>query len=729
MEYDPFSAQFQADPFRVYRWMREETPVFYSRRWNFWALSRFEDVRAAALDPATFASFEGIDIDDTATDQSGPGFLPDLDNPRHDQVRAVVQPFFLPRRIAERESAVRATVRRLVDQWRQRGQVDLAAELAWPMPNEVFFDLLGLPTAAEAPQDRRQLERWVHELKDRVPDDHRLTPTAKAATAGIQAYFRALLLERRRNPRQDLVTGLVNAEIDGTPFAAEHLTPASEVLGLMMVLFLGGVESTAGLTGSVFKALADNPAQRELVRADPSLVPAAVEEAIRLFSPLALAGRTATRDVTLHGVRIPAGGRVVLVYAAANRDERRFADPDVFEVRRERMRHLGFSEGVHGCLGAPLARLEVQVALQEALPVLGDYTLTAPAVRYRTTPNMYVWSSLPVGFSRSARPAPARPPVRAGRELPAVPVVVEAKDAAADGVVVLSLRAQDGAPLPPWAPGAHIDLVMDGAPTRQYSLCGDPADRTRYRVGVLRDPSGGGGSRYVHDRLEVGQVVRARGPRNHFRFVEASDHLFIAGGIGITPLLPMLAAAQAAGRSWRLVYGGRSRASMAFLDELSRYGDRVTAWPQDEQGLLPLAELLDPPRPGTAVYCCGPEPLLAAVEKQCQNWPVGALHVERFAPARLTDPVRRDAFEVELRRSDLTLLVPPERSILSVLEQAGVGVLSSCSEGTCGTCETSVLQGEPDHRDSVLDAEERRRGDCMMICVSRSRGPRLVLDL
>ena len=270
MEYDPFSPAFQADPFPVYRWMRDEAPVFYSEKWNWWALSRFDDVRAAALDPDTFLSYEGIDIDDTAKDQSGPGFLPDIDNPRHDQIRRVVQPQLLPARIAEREDVVRATVRRLVDVWRSRGSVDIAQELAWPMPNAVFFDLLGLP---ESGPDRARLERWVHELKDRKPDDARLTPVAKAATAGIQSYFVDLLNERRRNPRPDLVTHLVTAEIDGVPFADEHIDAASEVMGLMMVLFLGGVESTAGLTGTLFKLLAENPDQRAILRERPGADP------------------------------------------------------------------------------------------------------------------------------------------------------------------------------------------------------------------------------------------------------------------------------------------------------------------------------------------------------------------------------------------------------------------------------------------------------------------------
>ena len=168
---------------------------------------------------------------------------------------------------------------------------------------------------------------------------------------------------------------------------------------------------------------------------------------------------------------------------------------------------------------------------------------------------------------------------------------------------------------------------------------------------------------------------------------------------------------------------------MAFLDELSRYGDRVTVAPQDETGLLDLAGLLGTPQEDTLVYCCGPEPLLNAVEQHCAHWPRRSLHVERFSAKPLTAPARAEAFEVVLGRSELTLTVPPDRSILSVVEEAGIGVLSSCAEGTCGTCETPVLEGEPDHRDSVLDDEERAANDCMMICVSRSCSSRLVLDL
>ena len=328
-------------------------------------------------------------------------------------------------------------------------------------------------------------------------------------------------------------------------------------------------------------------------------------------------------------------------------------------------------------------------------------------------------------------------------------LVVAHKVRAAEGVTVLDLRDPSAAPLPGWQPGAHIDLILPGPGlVRQYSLCGDPAEATTWRIAVLREASGRGGSRCVHDSLAEGSRVRARGPRNHFPLEPAGGYLFIAGGIGITPILPMIAAAEAAGTPWTLTYGGRTRASMAFRDELrSRYPEQVRLQPQDEMGLLDLDALLGGPSAGRLVYCCGPEPLLAAVESRCAAWPDGALHVERFAPraaqaspvpgesagaaaaGESARPAAAGAFEVELAQSRMLVDVSAETSILRAVEAAGVQVLSSCTEGICGTCETAVLDGVPDHRDSLLTPAERAAGDTMMICVSRSVTPRLVLDL
>lgn len=299
----------------------------------------------------------------------------------------------------------------------------------------------------------------------------------------------------------------------------------------------------------------------------------------------------------------------------------------------------------------------------------------------------------------------------------------------AEGVVSIDLAPRAG-PAPSWEPGAHLDLILPSGLTRQYSLCGDPEDRSALRIAVLRVADGRGGSREVHDRLRVGQTVEVRGPRNHFAFEGGGRQLFIAGGIGITPILPMVRLAERLGTEWRLVYGGRTAGSMAFAEELSRLGgDRVRLVPEDERGLIDLDRLLSAPGPDPpGVYCCGPEPLLRAVEARCaERWPRGTLRVERFAPSE-RPAAPNGSFEVTFAQSGVTCEVPPDRSILEVAEEQGIPVLSSCEEGTCGTCLTRVLEGEPEHRDSVLTEEEREAGEEMLICVSRCRGPRLVLD-
>jgi ferredoxin-NADP reductase len=304
---------------------------------------------------------------------------------------------------------------------------------------------------------------------------------------------------------------------------------------------------------------------------------------------------------------------------------------------------------------------------------------------------------------------------------------VARKQQLADGVCGLELTAPDGRRLPDWTPGSHIDLTFGDGITRQYSLCGDRWDAHTYQVAVLREPGGRGGSAYVHDELGEGDLVDIAGPRNNFALAPADRYLFVAGGIGITPLLPMLEQAELLGTPWQLLYGGRHRTSMAFLARLARWGDRVEVHPQDEDGVLDLGPVGDQP-PGTKVYCCGPEPLLDAVRAAAAHLPAGALRTERFVAAAMPPPARSTPFEIELARSGITVTVAPDASVLDAVAEAGVPILASCRQGICGTCETGVLDGVPDHRDSLLDDDERRRSDCFYPCVSRAASDRLVLD-
>lgn len=291
--------------------------------------------------------------------------------------------------------------------------------------------------------------------------------------------------------------------------------------------------------------------------------------------------------------------------------------------------------------------------------------------------------------------------------------------------VVLELEVADAFA---WEPGAHVDLLLPGGLIRQYSLCGDPMQRDRIRLAVLDEPESRGGSRFIARELEVGDAVQIDGPRNTFELGAAEEYVFIAGGIGITPLLPMIAEAERRAVPWRLAYYGRSHSTMAYLDELRSHGERVTIVSRAEGGNLLLDDYLASVPAGAAVYCCGPERLIDAVETASASRGFD-FHREYFVPKTQDIDSINTEFEVVLDYTGVTVKVPADRSILDVVEEAGVMVLSSCTEGTCGTCETRVLQGTPDARDSVLTADEQAAGDRMMICVSRCLGERLVLDL
>jgi ferredoxin-NADP reductase len=299
----------------------------------------------------------------------------------------------------------------------------------------------------------------------------------------------------------------------------------------------------------------------------------------------------------------------------------------------------------------------------------------------------------------------------------ALKLLVTAHEEIADGVVQLRL---EGHGLPRWEPGAHLDLVLPSGLVRQYSLCGDPEDTSSYTVATRLVPDGRGGSREVHEQVQEGTELEVRGPRNRFPLVEAASYVFVAGGIGITPVLPMLRALPE-GAEWRLLYCGRTRASMPFLEDVLKLGaDRVSVVAEDESGLPDLDAFFADAPEGATVYCCGPEGLMAAVEERAPD-----VRLERFTPRTSTDGNRE--FEVELARSGRTVTVPADTTVLAAIRTELPDTLYSCEQGFCGTCQQRVLEGEVDHRDELLTDGER--DDSMLICVSRARSERLVLDM
>lgn len=298
----------------------------------------------------------------------------------------------------------------------------------------------------------------------------------------------------------------------------------------------------------------------------------------------------------------------------------------------------------------------------------------------------------------------------------------------AEGVVEITMVSQDGGALPSWLPGAHVELQLANGLKRQYSLCGDPDATGGYTIAVLREPAGRGGSDFIHRHVRTGAPLRISSPRNLFPLETADRYVLIAGGIGITPLLAMVRELDRRKSDWRLFYGGRSRASMAFVDTLAEFGDRVAIHPQDECGLLPLERMIGNPIQDQLVYCCGPASLIDAVSKIGTRWPINPVHCERFGPAASVE-LDSSAFEIQLHRSGDVLQVPADMSILDVLEGHGIQVPSSCRQGTCGTCEVGIVSGEVDHRDSILTEDERLSNESLFVCCSRAKSPRLVLDV
>lgn len=300
----------------------------------------------------------------------------------------------------------------------------------------------------------------------------------------------------------------------------------------------------------------------------------------------------------------------------------------------------------------------------------------------------------------------------------------------AHDVVELRLTRAAGGALPTWEPGAHVELVLPSGLRRAYSLCGDVTDAEAWTVAVHRVPEGRGGSREIHETALVGRELEVRGPVNRFPLVPAQGYLLLAGGIGVTPLLPMARELTARGLPWRLILGARDRSRLVYAEELVALGgDRVLLVPQDELGLPDLAAELAATPPAHAVYACGPQPMLDAVTALCRTPDsTRVLHLERFTSADQLGTAGGE-FEVVLGRSGLRLTVPADRSVLDVVREKLPDIPYSCEEGYCGSCETAVLAGLPDHRDTVIEPSERSTATTMMICVSRCDSPVLELDL
>ncbi|WP_432974119.1 cytochrome P450/oxidoreductase [Dactylosporangium sp. CA-233914] len=735
--FDHHSAECTANPVSYYRAFRESCPVGHTdAHGGFVYTTRYADVVRIARDDDAFSSARTTagGAGTAIVIPRGPGleqYPIELDPPDATAYRDLINPLLTQDAVARLGPMVARHATRIIDTFITEGSVDFVRDLTNPLPAAVTLDWLGF-----AEEDWGRLAGPIHDIFAALPGTERAIRGAEGL-AYMEQRIRELIRLRRAEPGEDAVSYLVaQRRPDGEPFGEDELV---SVIGLLIA---GGVDTTTSLTGSVLVHLSRHPAQRQRLIDSPDLLDPATEEFLRVFAPSQSMARTARVDAEVGGCPVKAGERVLIPWVAANHDPAFFPEPEEVRLDRDAAQHLSFGIGTHRCAGAHLARLMFREMITQVLTRLPDYQVIEEGlVAYPTSGNQSGWDAIPAVFS----PGPRTPGVahgRAGTETAEMvsqsgphTLVIDDVRMAADNVLSVWLTGPDGEDLPQWAPGAHIELRLPSGRVRQYSLCGNPDERSRYRIAVLREEAGRGGSVELHTIARTGSTVAVRGPRNHFPLVEAPEYLFLAGGIGITPILAMVREAARRGVRFRVRYGGRSRTSMAFCDELIAIaGDRLELIPQDEAGVPDIAAIVAGAGAQTAIYCCGPGAMISAVERVCADAGRGEqLHVERFAAGDelevAFDPAENAEFEVHLARTGLTLRVPPEKRLIEVIRDAVPGLTYDCEKGYCGACETRVLAGTPEHRDSLLTADERATGRTMMICVGRCSSPRLVLDL
>ncbi|GAA3979106.1 cytochrome P450 [Actinomadura viridis] len=392
VEYNPFSQQTVHNPFPTYRRLRDEAPVYHNEELGFYALSRYQDVIDAHLDTDSFSSAHGVTIE--GVDQGAP-FLITKDPPEHTMHRKVVARVFTQRRIALLEPFIRRTAAGLLDRLRDADRFDLVRDFSLRLPLDVISELIGIPEEQREP---------IHELSDRISartEDMGTPPDAYEAGAELWALLADLVRDRRRNPGDDVITLLMNTEVEDGNGGTRSLGDG-ELASRFLELAFAGHETVAKLIPNGVIALAWYPGQRRELVADPSLIPNAVEEMLRWDPPSHYQGRWTLRDVELHGTVIPAGRRVILITGSAVHDERKYPDPELFDIHRRIDRHVSFGFGRHLCLGASLARLETRIAFEELLKRFPDFGFDEAGVRRHYSSNIRGLSSLPLLVGRSA---------------------------------------------------------------------------------------------------------------------------------------------------------------------------------------------------------------------------------------------------------------------------------------------------------------------------------------
>lgn len=729
--FDMFDAAYQANPAAALNEFRQQLPIFYSEAMGHWIVTRYDDVKAIFRDPIVFSAYNALE----KLTPSCPESLKILEKyeygmnrtlvnevePVHMERRRVLMDAFAPQNLEVHQQFVKALVKEKVDGFIHQGKVDLVQAMLWEVPLTVALHFLGIPE-----EDIQPLRQFA--VAHTVNTWGRPTLTEQLEVAeGVGQFWQysgQVLEKMKANPTGE---GWMYDMIAKNRLMPEVVTD-NYLHSMLMAIMVAAHETTALASVNALKLLLADRAIWKKICDHPKLIPGAVEECLRHSGSIVSWRRQVTEDVVINGTPFKTGDKLFVVMASANHDENHFENADALDIYRDNaIEHLTFGYGAHQCMGKNIGRMQICVFIEELSRRIPDLKLSEQEFTYLANTSFHgpeaLWVEWPIQAEPQDQQMSTFPIGAPDSKAMTRTVCVQDITAAAQDVLALKLAALTGDQLPKWSPGAHIELVLPNGMSRKYSLCGNEQDDV-YRLAIKKEPQGRGGSAWIHEHLQVNDQIQIKGPKNFFKLdLEATQHILLAGGIGITPILAMANRLRDQGKPYRILYLARHRQEMALLDEVLAHADAAELFISSEGNRIDLPAVLSGLAAGTQVCACGSEALLDALVAHAEEFPALQLSIEHFGTGS-NSMLRPDdtAFEVELLDSGLNFTVPADQTLLDCLLEKGFDVSYDCGEGLCGSCQIDVAVGEVDHRDKVMTKLERESMRAMISCCSRGKG-------
>lgn len=731
--FDMFHSGYQTSPAESLKEFRDEKPIFFSETMNYWVVTRYKDIKEIFRDPVLFSARNVLekftpnspeaDAVLKSYDYAMNKTLVNEDEPIHtERRRELLEAFSSPNLEGLRETT-RDLVKKQVDSFINDGKVELLSTLLWEVPLIIALKFLGVPDSDIAELQKYGVAHKVNTWGKPSPEEqvHVATMVGKFWDYSGQVLTR---MKEQGDDKKGWMYDMIRKNRSNPRVVTDNYLHS-----MMMAILVAAHETTSTSTANAIQHLLATPGLWKKLHDHPHMIPAAVEECLRYAGPIVAWRREATADTEIAGVKIAKGEKLFLVMAAANRDPEHFENPDYLDIQRDNAsEHLSFGYGAHQCLGKNIGRMEMCVVIEELtrripyLQLSEQQFTNLPNTSFHGPEELWLhWDTKKIVADASGQKVfPIGNPDK--RQISRSTKVVSIKQLA-HGIKEITLETDDtDLQLPTASPGAHIELLLPNGLVRKYSLC--PSTSTKqYVIAVQREEHGSGGSAWIHDNLHVGDALKIRGPKNFFKLnLKASHYLLIAGGIGVTPIFSMANALNKAGKPYSLVYCGRNRNELAYLEQIQADTTNLQVCISSEGSRADLDALVKNQKQNTHIYACGSERMLNELDLLANEYGL-PLTFELFSSiSSVLNPELEVPFDVELTNTGKTYHVPPDKTLLEVLLENDVDVPNDCEEGLCGSCEVVVEAGEIEHRDKVLSTSERAASKRMITCCSRAKG-------